>query len=99
MSKHKTRDAAYRWAVASRVAGAVTAGYAVAGAATVLLTLVLPLPRGQALLTATMLSFLIYACAVIWAYTASTATRAWIGLGLAASVMTVASAWLQASSS
>ena len=97
MNKHKTSDAAYRWAVASRVAAAAAGSYAVASAATVLLSLILPLPRGLALLSATMLSFLICACAVIWAFTVSTATRAWVGLVLAASVMAAASAWLQAS--
>jgi uncharacterized membrane protein len=38
--------------------------------------------RADAVMTATMLSFAIYACAVIWVFAARDAWRAWIGLGL-----------------
>lgn len=73
-------DAPYRWSVTSRVLAAVFGGYALTSAATVLLALVWPLPKAQALLSATMLSFALYAVIVIWVFTTRTATRAWIGL-------------------
>ncbi|MBX3302867.1 MAG: DUF3649 domain-containing protein [Nitrospira sp.] len=66
--------------VASRVGAAALGGYAFTYAFTACLTLLLPLPRTEALLTAAMLSFLLYAGAIIWAFTAATPWRAWLGL-------------------
>jgi len=36
--------------------------------------------RGEAVLTGMMLSFIVYATAVIWVFAASSALRAWAGL-------------------
>ena len=66
--------------VASRVGAAALGGYALAYAFTACLTVLLPLPKTEAILTAAMLSFLLYAGAIIWAFTASTSWRAWLGL-------------------
>lgn len=83
MSRQATLGAAYRWSVASRVFAAILGGYALTSAATVLLALIWPLPKAQALLSATMLSFTIYTVIVIWVFTTRTATRAWVGLVVA----------------
>lgn len=74
--------AMYRLAVLSRVTAAICGGYALAGLCTALLAIWLPMARADAVMTATMLSFAIYACAVIWVFAARDAWRAWVGLGL-----------------
>ncbi|WDZ97536.1 DUF3649 domain-containing protein [Herbaspirillum sp. WKF16] len=74
--------AMYRLAVLSRIVAAVACGYALAALCTALLAAWLPMARADAAMTATMLSFLIYTCAVIWVFAARDAWRAWTGLGL-----------------
>lgn len=83
MSRDKTPSAlptAYRLAVASRVAAAALGGYALASAAMVLMAHLWPAPRAQAVLWATMLSFAVYAAAVIWVFGTRSAARAWAGM-------------------
>lgn len=70
----------YRLNVFSRAVAAIGGGYAVAALATALLATLLSTPRADAVMTATMLSFAIYTCAVIWVFAARTAWHAWIGL-------------------
>ncbi len=93
MSKTSTLTPAYRWAVASRVAAAAFGGYALASTATVLIAIVWPAPKAQGVLWATMLSFTIYAVAVIWVFTTRTAMRAWLGM-IASTVVCSVLAWL-----
>ncbi|MFY4729327.1 DUF3649 domain-containing protein [Nitrospira sp. BLG_2] len=86
MSKQK-RSQPLPWKqVTSRVGAAALGGYALAYAFTACLTLLLPLPKTEAILTAAMLSFLLYAGAIIWAFAAATPWRAWIGLLVPAGV-------------
>ncbi|MET4575498.1 iron transporter [Ottowia thiooxydans] len=94
MSKPSTPTAAYRWSVASRVAAAALGGYALSSVATVLLGLVWPAPKAQAVLWATMLSFVVYTVAVIWAFYTRSASRAWMGMALGTAVCTALSWWL-----
>ena len=63
----------------SRIIASVLGGYALA-ALTSVATLALPMERGEAVLTGMMLSFIVYATAVIWVFAASSALRAWAGL-------------------
>lgn len=72
--------ASYRLAVASRALAAVVGGYALTAIATFALAVSLPLSKAEASLTATMLSFLIYTCAVLWVFATRTAWRAWAGI-------------------
>lgn len=72
----------YRLQVLSRIVAATVGGYALADAATVLLTLLWPLPRAQAVLAANMLSFVWYTIAVMWVFSTKSATRAWVGIVL-----------------
>jgi ABC-type polysaccharide/polyol phosphate export permease len=67
----------------SRIAAALFGGYALAALASVA-TLAFPIARPQAVLTGMMLSFLIYAGAVIWVFAVRSAARAWTGLVVAA---------------
>jgi len=93
MSKPVALTPAYRWSVASRVAAAALGGYALASAATVLLALLWPAPRAQAVLWATMLSFAVYTAAVVWAFTTRSSQRAWAGMAIGTAVC-AALAWL-----
>lgn len=93
MSKASKLTAAYRWSVFSRVLAAAFGGYALASASTVLLALIWPVPRAQAVLWATMLSFTVYTVAVIWVFTTRSATRAWVGM-LGSAAVCAAVAWV-----
>lgn len=86
--------ARHRWRVASRAVAAVLGGYVLAALSAAVLAVALPLPRADATLTGTMLSFLVFACAVIWVFAARTATRAWVGLLLPSAALGLA-VWLQ----
>ncbi|RZJ57851.1 MAG: DUF3649 domain-containing protein [Acidovorax sp.] len=46
--------------------------------------------RASALLTATLLSFAVYAAVVIWAFSARSALRAWMGLAVPSAVLAAA---------
>ncbi|WCS27904.1 iron transporter [Methylobacterium sp. NMS14P] len=73
-----------RLAVAARIALAVFAGYGLAGLATAALALGLPMSRADAASTATMLSFAVYAAAVLWTFGARRLATAALGLLLPA---------------
>jgi hypothetical protein len=70
--------------IALRIMAAVGGGYGLATLAILVLAYVLPGGRAQGLLMGMMLSFLFYAAAIIWAFAANTALRAWLGLGVVA---------------
>lgn len=80
-------DVRYRLGVASRAIAAIVGGYALAAASTAVLSLVLPLPRVDAVMTSTLLSFTVYTCAAIWVFAARDALRAWLGIGVPTVVM------------
>jgi|GEM_PF-1512675 len=81
----------YRMAVASRAVAAILGGYAVAALATGCLSLVLAnwagMARVEAVITATLLSFLWFTLAVIWVFAVDTAWRAWGGLLASAALL------------
>lgn len=70
----------YRLAVFSRAAAAILGGYLLASAAAACLAVWLPLRRPDAVVTAQMLSFVFYACGVIWVFATRNAWRAWAGI-------------------
>lgn len=76
-----------RLGVLARALAAILGGYALASAATVLLSLSLPLARVDAVAIGTLLSFVVYTCAVLWVFAARSALRAWLGLGLAGALL------------
>jgi hypothetical protein len=71
---------AYRLAVASRALAAIVGGYALTALAISALAIFLPLSRSEASMTATLLSFAIYTCVVLWVFATRSATRAWVGI-------------------
>lgn len=72
-----SRAAPSRWPVASRVLAAVVAGYFVAWGSTAFLSLVLPMSRPDRVITASLLSFAVWAFAALYAIAARSAWRAW----------------------
>ncbi|MET4576391.1 DUF3649 domain-containing protein [Ottowia thiooxydans] len=79
--------ASYRLAVASRVLAAVIGGYALTSVMVMLLSVIWPAPRAQAVMWASMLSFALYAAVTVWVFATSSATRAWVGLLTATAVV------------
>ena len=77
---HCTR---YRRAILSRSLLAVFGGYFFTALSTASLALAIAsvLPRAQAVLAASQLSFALYCAMVIWAFAAATPLRAWIVTG------------------
>jgi hypothetical protein len=80
--------------VASRALAGAAGGYALASLFTAVLAVGLPrvsdTGRASALLTATLLSFAVYAAAVIWACSARSALRAWAGIAVPSAVLSAA---------
>lgn len=70
----------YRLGVFSRAVAAIGGGYGLAALTTAWLSITLPMPRADAVTTASLLSFLIFALAVIWVFAVRTAWHAWAGL-------------------
>lgn len=83
----------HRIAVASRALAALVGGYGLATAFTVALGRALSLPKEEILNTAALPAFLLYAGAAVWAFYASSAVRAWLGIGLPAVILSLI-AWL-----
>ena len=86
IGRQKTRamPALYRWSVASRALAATVGGYALAALLSAMLALLLPrisdASRADAVLIATLLSFVIYTVVALWVFCAPTALRAWLWL-------------------
>jgi len=66
--------------VLSRSIAAIVGGYAVSNLAAIAFASALPMPQAEAVMTSMMLSFLFYALAVIWAFSAKTAMLSWLGM-------------------
>lgn len=85
-----------RVGIASRSLAAILGGYALAANTSSFLALALPMDRAQAVLTGMLVAIVSCACAALWAFAVRTAWRAWLGIGLPAVMMGVASGWLGA---
>jgi hypothetical protein len=84
-----------RAGILMRLLAGIGGGYALAALFTMTLSIGLPLPRSEAVLTATMASFAIYAAAIVWAFAAPGMLRAWAGLLAVAVALALALALLQ----
>ncbi|MFC7335417.1 DUF3649 domain-containing protein [Rhodocista pekingensis] len=72
--------------VLSRSVAGILAGYGLAAASAACVAVLLPGEKADAALTGTMLSFLVYTAAIIWAYAAASPRRAWAGILLPAAL-------------
>ncbi|MBX3639304.1 MAG: PepSY domain-containing protein [Nitrosomonas sp.] len=71
--------AAYRNGILMRVLAATLGGYAAASGLAMLLPLVLPMARAEAVLASTLLSFVAYTGVIIWVFSVQAPKRAWQG--------------------
>ena len=93
---HLSAGTVYRLGVASRSVAAIVGGYVLAALLTMLLSVSLPMARAEAVMTATLLSFAIYTCAVLWVFATRSALRAWLGLLMPAAVIAAILQWMDA---
>lgn len=93
---HLSAGTVYRLGVASRSVAAIVGGYVLAALLTMLLSVSLPMARAEAVMTATLLSFAIYTCAVMWVFATRSALRAWLGLAIPAAVIAAILQWMDA---
>lgn len=82
-----TSATSMRWAVFSRVMAAIIGAYVLTLLSIAVLALVLPMSRAESVLLSMLLSFLIYACAVLWVFATRSAWRAWCGMLLPSLLM------------
>lgn len=80
LSRMFNDSARYRWAVASRVLAAFVGGYILSSLLLLLLALVWPLPQAEAIAASTMISFILYALIIIWAFSAKRLRVVWLGM-------------------
>jgi hypothetical protein len=86
-------DLRRRLSVAGRVALAAFGGYLVAALATALGSVILPLPRAEAVSAATQASFAVMAGTVVFVFAASSLARAALGVTGSAALL-AAGLWL-----
>jgi hypothetical protein len=75
-----SEQARYRWEVTARAIAAIFGGYLLTATATTLMAVLLPVSRADAVIIGTMLSFALYACAVMWVFAVRSALHAWCGI-------------------
>lgn len=88
----------YRARVASRAVAAIGGGYALAAATAAAGAVgfqAFGMARVDATMAATMLAFVVYAIAAMWAFGCATAVRAWLGIALPAGALALI-AWMLA---
>ncbi len=86
--------ARHRVAVLARVLAAIPGGYALAACFTTTVALLARAPREEAAYLGAVPSFLLFAAAIIWAFTARSVARAWAGIGLPLALLASATWWL-----
>jgi hypothetical protein len=98
MARRTALTAAYRWQVASRVAAAVFASFALASAFGILLALLLmrsgAMARPAALQTATLAAFVVWCGVVMWAFHTRSVVRVWLQQSALAWAMGALAWWL-----
>jgi len=86
-------NTAYRWSVASRFIAAAVGGYVIVTLMQLAAVALVPAEFYKALLITSQTGYLFYTGIIIWCFAARTATRAWMGLGVAAVPLVLISAW------
>jgi len=83
-----------RYWVCSRIVAAIFGGYALTTSSSLLISQLLGefMSKYQAIHISLMLSFLVYACVVMWVFSVTSAKKAWLGL-ITANVFCLALTW------
>jgi hypothetical protein len=82
MKKPAPAPLRYRLGVFSRCLAASAGGYALASASSACIARLMPAAPAQAAVSGMMLGFVVYVLAILWVFACSSATRAWLGLGV-----------------
>ena len=77
----------HRKQVTLRVVIAILGGYMLANVASIFLSYLLPMPKSDAVMTGLLLSFAIYAAAIMWVFAVRSFHKAWIGLAVPSLVL------------
>ena len=77
----------YRGGVTARAVAAIAGGYLLSALAGALIALALPLARADAVTIATLLSFVIYPCVILWVFATRSALRACVGVAATCAVL------------
>lgn len=80
-------------AISLQALAAIFGGYLLASASTLFLSAILPFSKTEAVITASLFSFVVYPLAIIWVYAKQDVKRAWLGM-IVPSVFLIAMAWL-----
>jgi len=83
----------HRWRVFSRIIAASIGGYVFVSLSHLALAVILPTDRNKALLFSMETGFITWSLIIIWCFSARTATRAWLGLALAALPLLAIDVW------
>lgn len=83
------------WPIFLRIIAAIFGGYALATAAGILLSYILPMSRSDAVMTSLLASFAIYTAAVLWVFSVRSLHAAWLGLVLPTMVLATVSGVLK----
>lgn len=95
--KNLSTDARYRWDITLRIITAIFGGYALANTSGILLAYLLPMSKSDAVTTAMLLSFTIYACAALWIFSQRSFSKAICGIWVPAIIFGIAIALLKLS--
>lgn len=87
-------DARYRLNVASRVLAAALGGYALVSVCAMLMALLLPIGRAQAVMLASDMGFLAYLPLLFWVFHTRSTIRAWGWLLFWVATLSLLSWWL-----
>lgn len=82
---HKHTGRHYRWQIALRALTAIFGGFALANTSGILLAYLLPMSKNDAVATSMLLSFAIYAGAVMWIFSQRSTSKALAGIWVPAS--------------
>ncbi|HSX51675.1 MAG TPA: DUF3649 domain-containing protein [Cellvibrio sp.] len=86
MTKTLPSESRYRWQITWRIVTAIFGGFALANTSGILLTYLLPMNKIDALTTSMLLSFGIYAGAVMWVFSHRSLFKSLAGIWIPASV-------------
>lgn len=71
------------WLTLSRITAALLGGYAFTYTFTAAVARLLPFDPIDAMITATLLSFVVYTLAILWAFACRSLFKVWVGVALA----------------
>jgi hypothetical protein len=75
-----SQKAMYRWMVFSRVIAGFIGGYILTAYITMVLAQLFPMSRADAVVLASLLSYLWFCIAIIWVFAVKSAVKAWLGI-------------------